>query len=1156
MNKKYWFTTVKLHKSPGFTQDSFPPVEQLSEGLNAIWGPNGVGKSTLCRALRSLIWKTDTVEGVEAEALLKTPDSSWNLSLSQGMLHQVRQMDNQETNLPGRNDELSESYWFPLHELLQEEGKGSNTFLCEVRKRMQGGVDLPKALEQAEGLSSFSSSRNRLSVEFKEAKKQFDQVKKTQLEQSEIVHQMEDQKNKLEQETVLVSQQKRLLQAKRLLEIKTQLDALTVKLSLHPKEIKQVSITSPQRLGELKEYVNQAKKELEDLQREKENLENEFTSCQIEPERLENLDFPLILQSHFSAYEKSVQKRKDTQERLEKASQAVKTWENEHAWLVPSPPQSSTLKKYLTRLNQLASECEPLRCTLDAQMRLVDAFGSTEALPDDTQMLSSLRFKLLDWMEGNATLSGMPRTRNLNRKVLVWVLCTSLALGIVGLFSSRLFSFFGLFALLFSFPILTSKASLNPEYAYKESELKKKQEGLEELMRTTAEFTLTEWTYAACQQLVGSIDQKLLELQQIKERNDKRHQAKEKCEVARQNLQVWKETWKEAAQALGLLGEGAVLEGSQFFHFSQHLIRWNELLGEKEQDLALFTLAVAQEALTQKILQTDLVTTSSDFPTLQGETQSLFERFKKALEMQKALRKNKDQIGAKQVSEERCKVNLAEFWRKTGLVEGDEEILEQLVSQVDLYENEQNELKIYEKAYEREAEKDENAVVLSQELTGEEIEIRLEHLEKALDEIQKTKESLARMEGEFATLKNGSTLAEAQLKYEEAEEHVERLRKQEVASRMVFELVQELKNESETRYQPEVLKQASAWLGKITSHRYTLGANESGFFAYDTIKAKNHTLEELSSGTRVQLLFSLRMAFIELQERSSGVSLPIFLDELLANSDDERSMAIVQAIHTIAQDRQVFYFTAQREEVEKLRTYSEETMHEVALQDAMSEYRFTAQPFKYYSYQRQEVPLPVEPYQEYGRICSVPGIKLWDSLESLHTWYICTQSEELHTLLQRGLIHLGQVLASDLSFYGNRIRLLKLTQEEAKKGRCRYLTSDDLNDSKLILNRNAAYWKKVEEFVFSGDKTGNDLLDAIDEHLILRFPDANREILANWLLIHDFASEEQPKDKDSILSTLHVHDENFLVNSPEREIVERYLDGVLELYNSSTAITG
>lgn len=61
------------------------------------------------------------------------------------------------------------------------------------------------------------------------------------------------------------------------------------------------------------------------------------------------------------------------------------------------------------------------------------------------------------------------------------------------------------------------------------------------------------------------------------------------------------------------------------------------------------------------------------------------------------------------------------------------------------------------------------------------------------------------------------------------------------------------------------------------------------------------------------------MGYLESLEEGSNAALPIFFDEIMANSDDERSLAIAEAIGLIAEERQVFYATAQTDEVLKLK---------------------------------------------------------------------------------------------------------------------------------------------------------------------------------------------------------------------------------------------
>ena len=83
-----------------------------------------------------------------------------------------------------------------------------------------------------------------------------------------------------------------------------------------------------------------------------------------------------------------------------------------------------------------------------------------------------------------------------------------------------------------------------------------------------------------------------------------------------------------------------------------------------------------------------------------------------------------------------------------------------------------------------------------------------------------------------------------------------------------------------------------------------------------TSDGENLSLDQLSSGTRAQLVIAARMAYIESQE--TQYALPLMLDESLATSDDDRAGRIAQSISKIAkQGRQILYFTAQSDEVQK-----------------------------------------------------------------------------------------------------------------------------------------------------------------------------------------------------------------------------------------------
>lgn len=127
--------------------------------------------------------------------------------------------------------------------------------------------------------------------------------------------------------------------------------------------------------------------------------------------------------------------------------------------------------------------------------------------------------------------------------------------------------------------------------------------------------------------------------------------------------------------------------------------------------------------------------------------------------------------------------------------------------------------------------------------------------------------------------------------------------------------------------QPKILHRANTILSGITAGRYEIAiSGESGrpiFMGFDSVQRRRIPLSELSSGTRIHLLMALRLASIEEQEdRGGGWRMPLFADELLATSDEERTEAIIRHLAAVSSSgRQVFYFTAQQDEIEKWKRY-------------------------------------------------------------------------------------------------------------------------------------------------------------------------------------------------------------------------------------------
>ena len=218
---------------------------------------------------------------------------------------------------------------------------------------------------------------------------------------------------------------------------------------------------------------------------------------------------------------------------------------------------------------------------------------------------------------------------------------------------------------------------------------------------------------------------------------------------------------------------------------------------------------------------------------------------------------------------------------------------------------------------------------------------------------------------------------------------------------------------------PPVLHRARDLFGAITKHRFELAfdAVDGQFLARDTVRDRGFTLDQLSSGTRVQLLLSVRVAFVEQQEL--GVRLPLVLDEVLANSDDERAHAIAEAVlHLCREGRQVFYFTAQADEVAKWRRLAASNPDVVCCfvalgggshdadeidADASSGRRLEC------GGARARRPLP---HADYG---ATLGVSAWDGrrpADELHLWNVMECPDQLYATLSGGWSRLASLLSA------------------------------------------------------------------------------------------------------------------------------------------------
>ena len=265
-----------------------------------------------------------------------------------------------------------------------------------------------------------------------------------------------------------------------------------------------------------------------------------------------------------------------------------------------------------------------------------------------------------------------------------------------------------------------------------------------------------------------------------------------------------------------------------------------------------------------------------------------------------------------------------EIYSKTSLDDGDLAGLKALVGQLKDYRTLQREAFDLESknALDREAlgEASESELVELDEATLDRLAEDLSVEAERADELRR---EIADIEAEVREARRGSGVQDLIAHQEEARARLRDRRDEAIFAKAGRFLVDAVEREYEQTQMPRVFERARGHFSTFTHHGYELRLGRDSksprLFATDLRNGESRELDELSDGTRAQLLLAARVAFAEEVER--GLTLPLFLDEALDQSDPARFEAIAGSLGRLAKDqgRQIFYLTSDPVDRERIR---------------------------------------------------------------------------------------------------------------------------------------------------------------------------------------------------------------------------------------------
>ena len=410
---------------------------------------------------------------------------------------------------------------------------------------------------------------------------------------------------------------------------------------------------------------------------------------------------------------------------------------------------------------------------------------------------------------------------------------------------------------------------------------------------------------------------------------------------------------------------------------------------------------------------------------------------------------------------------------------------------------------------------------------------RLQHDFSAAEQKEpELRSKIEQIKAQVNEAKRGSNLQDLIARREKARAELQGCRDEAIFARAGRFLVEAVEKEYEQHQTPRVFERAQGHFSAFTHHGYELrlgrDTKSPRLFAVDLRSGKGRELDELSDGTRAQLLLAARMAFAEEVER--GRTLPLFLDEALDQSDPVRFEAIARSLGRIANDqgRQIFYLTSDPVDKNRFRQALEKENCVLAAEIDLGLIRGRAisvtEPTTLQVPPRPDVPPPNGvSAEEYGVALGVPVFAPTLGYAGQHFFYVLPDHLELlRDFLMNGIEKAGQwktVSGTPLAkrLLGSRsitsheidlrVSLLELFCEVWNQGRGRAVDRDVLVQSGAVSER---YLDDVVDITGELDGDPEKLLAALlarEDPRLRGFRQSSADALEGYLRDNDYLDD-------------------------------------------------
>ncbi len=1111
------FERLDIIRAPGYPRGGFT-VEDLSPGVNILHGPNASGKTTLARSLQEILWPSTAPQQARLIGRFTLDGDAWRAELS--AQKGTYQRDGQPAERPGLPPaDQRDRYNLSLHELLQHETR-NETFANTIQRESAGGYDVSQAADELDFEASVSTrglgavKQARAAIDrYRDAKKHEQALRNEHQELPRLRQELERIEHAQRRVAVLD-------QAIKHAQARQALRSAESELEPFPEILDEMRGDELDTVEDLEGRIQQRQTQRDQARENKDQAQAALEEADLPREGLPDgllkelealVERAAQQETEISTLEASLE---EAREKRSNAFHDIPVETTQEALAELDPVAWGELQRFAKDAQSLHAE--------EAAHQAVQRWLDTPQDETEASVLQRGRQALEGWLAAPApTGASNDRARTLAIVAALVLAAASAALGL---------------AVHPGFLALLAGAAGILWYGFQGSgEPREAQAAYEASYRQLPLEDPAAWEQEPVNARLNEIYDALAQHRLVEEKTQRHDALAPDIERLQEDKNQLDEERERLIERFGVAPD---TEDIELFMLAQAVSRWQKA-HQDVQGLRKRTRIVQrqlEDTLDQihETIEPYGYERPASSAKARRQIQTLSRRGTRHREARRAIEDATDTIRAADAQITKLEDDRDAVYEDAGLEPGRKGKLRDLCRQVEAYEEAKRNVDRARDAARR-TRKDLEA------LDGVEPELehapvpKLETMKREAqakaDEYQATLEEKNRIETRIREAKKASNVEEALAEKERALDELQSHLEDDYGKTVGHVLVEHAREATGEDW-PAVFEHANEILARITMDRYRLNLDDEGTFrAVDTIKEKGFPLDALSSATRLQVLLAVRLAFAEHEEK--GAKLPLLLDETLANTDDAKAKVLMDSMIRLAADgRQVFYFTAQGDEVAKWKKALEDanvpsTFIDLARVQDLDDHVEIPELDEVHV----RTPVPPAPsdhdHASYADALDVDPFDPRKGAGAAHLWYIVQDVDLLHHVLELGIERWGQLknlldrggdaLVTDDAERLNRIERAGVALEEFvhcwQRGRGEPVTRSVLEETGAVTE---TFIDDVAELCEELNGDAERVVEALREGRVDRFRESKKDELEAFFEENGFIEAVDPLSPERI----------------------------------------